>query len=144
MSAPTELEILKLIYCGFSAKIVGTNKVVYGWKFPPTIGATRVPDLASISTAEELESDSHVNREVFVDFVKSWCDKINNNKLDSLYCLNTNVYQEGPPIIYNNINKLNDKKFQDKILKYQYNPFQILNDNDMMGLMDDIVKNIKL
>jgi len=71
MSASTELEILKLTYCGFSAKIVGTNKVVYGWKFPPTIGATRVPDLASSSTAEELESDSHVNREVFVDFVKS-------------------------------------------------------------------------
>ncbi len=71
MSALTELEILKLTYCGFSAKIVGTNKVVYGWKYPPTIGATRVPNLSSSSTAEELESDARVDREVFVDFVKS-------------------------------------------------------------------------
>ncbi len=71
MSALTELEILKLTYCGFSAKIVGTSNVVYGWKYPPTIGATSVPNLSSSSTSEELESDAHVERKVFVDFVKS-------------------------------------------------------------------------
>lgn len=39
--------------------------------------------------------------------------------------------------------KLNDKKFQDKILKFQYNPLEMLNDEEMMKLMDNIMKNIK-
>lgn len=71
MSFNNQLEILKLTYCGFSAKIIGTDKVVYGWKFPPTVGNTQVPDLNLSSSAEELTGDSHVSKETFVQFVKS-------------------------------------------------------------------------
>jgi len=66
-----ELQILKLTYCGFSAKIVGSNKVVYGWKFPPTVGNTQVPNFLANSSAEELKSDSHVSRETFCQFIRS-------------------------------------------------------------------------
>lgn len=71
MSINNELEILKLTYCGFSAKIIGTNKVVYGWKYPPVIGTTQSPNLSSNSSVEDLKPDSHVAPEVFVDFIKS-------------------------------------------------------------------------
>jgi hypothetical protein len=71
MFETTKLRILKLTYCGFSAKIDETNTVVYGWKYPPTIGSTHIPDFSANSTDEELKSDAHVDREVFVDFVKS-------------------------------------------------------------------------
>jgi len=69
---------------------------------------------------------------------------LDNNNINNILD-NNNVNNILDSIMNNDnlLNKLNDKKFQDKILQYQYNPFQMLKDNDMMGLMDDIVKNIK-
>jgi hypothetical protein len=71
MSRTNTLEILKLTYCGFSAKVAGTEKVVYCWKYAPIIGATTVPNFNSPSSPEQLRPDSHIRREVFVDFIKS-------------------------------------------------------------------------
>lgn len=70
MSSNTKIQILKLTYCGFSAQIIGTNKVVYCWKFPPKSGTT-IPDLSYDSTIEELTPDSHVRKEVFIEFIQS-------------------------------------------------------------------------
>ena len=69
------------------------------------------------------------------------------NKINNLNNDNSNYFNNIMNNIINNesmVNKLNDKNFQDKILKYQYNPLDMLNDNEMMGLMDNIMKNIKL
>jgi hypothetical protein len=71
MSDINQLEILKLTYCGFSAKIIETNKVVYCWKFPPAVGTTQVPNLKVVSNSSDLVSDSHVRKETFEQFVKS-------------------------------------------------------------------------
>ena len=66
-------------------------------------------------------------------------NKINNSNNDNLNNIMNNIINNESII-----NKLNDKIFQDKILKYQYNPLDMLNDNEMMGLMDNIMKNMKL
>jgi len=84
------------------------------------------------------------NLEIYTIMINKINNKLNNNINNILDNNNINNILDN---IMNNdylLNKLNDKKFQDKILQYQYNPFQLLKDNDMMGLMDDIVKNIKL
>ena len=91
------------------------------------------------------------NLEIYTIMINKINTKLNNN-INNNTNNNTNINNDTNvnnilDSIMNNdnlLNKLNDKKFQDKILKYQYNPFQMLKDNDMMGLMDDIVKNIKL
>ena len=66
-------------------------------------------------------------------------NKINNSNNDNLNNIMNNIINNESII-----NKLNDKNFQDKILKYQYNPLDMLNDNEMMGLMDNIMKDMKL
>jgi hypothetical protein len=71
MFTNTKLEILKLTYCGFSAKIIGTNKVVYCWKFPPTVGATKIPNITTISSPYQLTPDSHIKRKTFIQFISS-------------------------------------------------------------------------
>ncbi len=71
MFTNTEFEILKLTYCGFSAKVVGKDKVVYCWRFPPANKITNVPNFETISSSEDLRPDSHVYSDVFSDFVKS-------------------------------------------------------------------------
>jgi len=41
-------------------------------------------------------------------------------------------------------NKLNSKEFQDKILKSQSNPFEMLSDPDMRDIMGEMMKNISI
>jgi tetratricopeptide (TPR) repeat protein len=91
------------------------------------------------------------NLEIYTIMINKIDNKLNNinnildNNINNILD-NNNVNNILDSIMNNDdlLNKLNNKKFQDKILQYQYNPFQMLKDNDMMGLMDDIVKNIKL
>ncbi len=80
MNPITRLEILKLTYCGFSAKIVETNKVVYCWKFPPTVGVTKIPNMSTISSPHQLTPDSHIRRDTFVQFVSSQSTRQSNGK----------------------------------------------------------------
>lgn len=60
----------KLTYCGFSARILGTNKVVYCAKYGPKSG-TISPRMDTESSTSSLISDSHVSREQFIEFVTS-------------------------------------------------------------------------
>jgi hypothetical protein len=71
MNSTNKLQVLKLTYCGFSAQVIGTEKVVYCWLFPPVLNTTKAPDFNSPSSSEELRPDSHIHKEVFVDFIKS-------------------------------------------------------------------------
>lgn len=44
----------------------------------------------------------------------------------------------------NLMNKLNDTNFQNKLLKYQKNPFAALKDKEMINLMDDVIGKLKI
>jgi hypothetical protein len=71
MTDLNQLQILKLTYCGFSARVIGTNKVVYGARFPPVIRSTTIPVFTSSSTEEELRPDSHIDQDTFINFIQS-------------------------------------------------------------------------
>ena len=65
-----QLQVLKLQYCGFSGKVYGTNKVLYGAQYPAVKGVS-APDMTVESTKEELRADSHITVDTFCDFVTS-------------------------------------------------------------------------
>ena len=71
MSEFKQLQVIKLTYSGFSAQVLGTDKVVYCSRFPPVIGSTSLPDFTSSSTEEELRPDSHINQNTFINFIQS-------------------------------------------------------------------------
>jgi len=125
--------------CSIILKNDNKNSIVWGRLGGALYGLKKYKESKSAySKAYSLN-----NLEIYTIMINKINIKLNNNNniLD-----NNNINNILNSIMNNDnlLNKLNNKKFQDKILKYQYNPFQILKDNDMMGLMDDIVKNIKL
>lgn len=63
------LTITKLMYCGFIGRIEGQNKVVYCIKYPSL--DTKKPNFESESKPEELETDEHIEKSTFIDFVNS-------------------------------------------------------------------------
>jgi len=63
-----KLIVNKLMYCGFSACISETNKVVYCVKYAPKSG-TICPILETEST--NLDSDTHITKEEFINFINS-------------------------------------------------------------------------
>ena len=62
----TELEITKVLYCGFQGRI--NNIIVYGWRFPPTINSTFEPDL-NRTFNEGDGPDTHLKKETLI---KHW------------------------------------------------------------------------
>jgi len=64
------LKYLKPMYCGFSARIVCTNKVVYVSQYGPT-GGTIIPIIGIESSEEELKPDDHVRIATFSRFIDS-------------------------------------------------------------------------
>ena len=65
-----ELIVYKLMYCGFTALIKGTNKIVYCAQYPAFKGTSK-PDFNVPSTEEELTPDSHITRDTFANFITS-------------------------------------------------------------------------
>ena len=43
----------------------------------------------------------------------------------------------------NIMEKISDPKFQDKVLSMQMNPFEAFKDNEIMGIMEEIIKKMK-
>jgi hypothetical protein len=60
--------ISQITYCGFSAVIPNTGKVVYCHKFPPNSGTVK-PDFNTIDRVANY--DNHVKRETFIKFIKN-------------------------------------------------------------------------
>lgn len=65
---PFDITITQITYCGFSAVIPATNKVIYGSKYPPNSGTVK-PNFDFIDRAPKC--DNHVKRETFVNFIQS-------------------------------------------------------------------------
>jgi len=72
-----KLIVNKLMYCGFSACISETNKVVYCVKYAPKSGTIR-PNLEIGSS--DLDSDTHITREEFINFINSDVTRQPNGK----------------------------------------------------------------
>ncbi len=64
------LQYLKPMYCGFSARVKGTNKVVYVVQYAPS-GGTNKPNMDVSSSIEELTQDDHIRMITFVQFIDS-------------------------------------------------------------------------
>jgi hypothetical protein len=64
-----EFEVTKIIYCGFVARIINTNKVLYFAKFPPA-QSTCSPNLSVESSDEEIKSDI-VTKKTMINFINS-------------------------------------------------------------------------
>lgn len=79
------------------------------------------------------------------EFYNIMIDRINNKlSINSIYDIGPKIDNIVSSLMTNEnlMTKINDIEFQNKILSYQSNPLQILNDKDMMNLMNDIMKNL--
>jgi hypothetical protein len=65
-----KLQVLKLMYCGFSARVLDTDKVVYCAQYPAFNGTTK-PNLNVASSEDELTADTHITVEEYIDFITS-------------------------------------------------------------------------
>lgn len=130
------IEYLKPMYCGFSAKIKGTNKVVYVSQYGPS-GGTSKPSLTN-SSEEELKPDSHIKMETFKMFIDNpdsyqingrWKGKQfgRNN-----FTLTSEKWLQGAWV--NDVFKVTVIK--DGVVKYDGNPFteSSIIINDQLGL----------
>ena len=68
MYSEIELTIIKLVYCGFVAKI--NNKVVYCSQYP-SFKDTIKPNFEINSSDFELKSDDHIRKDTFINFILS-------------------------------------------------------------------------
>ena len=61
--------VIKVIYCGVVCRVIGTNKVIFIWRFAPARG-TSVPNMEIGNSEDELRPDN-VSKENFIDFILS-------------------------------------------------------------------------
>ena len=64
------LQYLKPLYCGFTARVKGTNKVVCVSQYGPS-GGTSKPVFTVKSSEEELRPDNHIKKKTFMEFIDS-------------------------------------------------------------------------
>ncbi len=71
--------ISQITYCGFSAVIPNTNKVIYCHKFPPNSGTVK-PDFNTTGFNNLVKYDNHVRRETFINFIRNQSSRQANGR----------------------------------------------------------------